>query len=312
MKDTKISWSHHTFNPWVGCQKKGPGCDNCYAESWAKRSGRVQWGPHAERSLTSKDIWDQPKKWDAEAARLGIRYRVFCASLADVFDNAVPPEWRARLFELIRRTPNLDWLLLTKRIGNANQMIQQAVADLDIGYSVPFAAWPWPNVWIGATVCNQEEARRDLPKLSRIEAVVRFVSYEPALGELDLFESVMTINGPRQLIEGLDWVIAGGESGPRARPMDVAWARLVREQCDRVGVAFHMKQLGSQPRGWCAARQHISREESATLDDDYCDFDEAHEGRCAGRCLQAADRNGRDDAEWPPELRVQMFPRVAQ
>ena len=119
--NTKIEWAHHTFNPWVGCTKVSPACDNCYAEGWAKRSGMVQWGPHAERRRTSEGNWRQPLKWNAEAERLGVRYRVFCSSLADVFDNAVPVQWRIELMKLICETRHLDWLLLTKRPQNVPQ-----------------------------------------------------------------------------------------------------------------------------------------------------------------------------------------------
>ena len=111
-ENTKIELAHHTFNPWYGCTKVGPGCDNCYAEAWAKRSGLVKWGFRQERRRTTAANWRKPLAWNAEAERLGIRYRVFCASLADVFDNSVPPEWRVELFRLIRETPHLDWLLL--------------------------------------------------------------------------------------------------------------------------------------------------------------------------------------------------------
>lgn len=123
-ENSKIEWTHHTFNPWVGCTKVSPACDHCYAEGWAKRSGMVQWGPHAERRRTSESNWRQPIKWNAEAERLGVRYRVFCSSLADVFDNAVPVQWRIGLMKLICETPHLDWLLLTKRIGNASAMLE--------------------------------------------------------------------------------------------------------------------------------------------------------------------------------------------
>ncbi len=185
-ENTKIEWADHTFNPWLGCAKVSPACDHCYAEGWAKRSGMVQWGPNADRRRTSEATWRQPIKWNAEAERLGIRYRVFCASLADVFDNEVPADWRVDLFDLIRKTPHLDWLLLTKRIGNARGMIEAYIAQADIGYSVPFAAWPWPNVWLGATICNQEEADRDIPKLLATPAAKRFLSMEPLLEPVDL------------------------------------------------------------------------------------------------------------------------------
>jgi protein gp37 len=178
MKDTKIEWCHHSFNPWIGCTKVSPACDNCYAEKSmpAKLQG-VTWGAGQPRKRTSEANWKQPIKWNAEAERLGVRYRVFCASLSDVFDNAVPGQWRADLFQLIEDTPHLDWLLLTKRIGNAESMINDACSDI-------MRSWrePWSNVWLGATICNQKEAYRDIPKLLAVPAVKRFLSMEPLLG----------------------------------------------------------------------------------------------------------------------------------
>lgn len=242
-ENSKIEWTHHTFNPWVGCTKVSPACDHCYAEGWAKRSGMVQWGAHAERRRTSESNWRQPLKWNAEAERLGIRYRVFCASLADVFDNAVPAQWRADLFRLIAETPNLDWLLLTKRIGNVASML----GDYQ---TVPLL----PNIWIGASIVNQDEADRDIPKLMRVRAVKRFLSMEPLLGAVDLNQWLDIIQyedgalwGRRNighLNDMLDWVIVGGESGPGARPMHPQWARSLREQCNAAGVPFLFKQWG--------------------------------------------------------------------
>lgn len=243
-EDTKIEWTNHTFNPWVGCAKVSPACDHCYAEGWAKRGGMVQWGAHAERRRTSESNWKLPLKWNREAQRLGVRYRVFCASLADVFDNAVPAEWRADLIDLIAETPHLDWLLLTKRIGNAHQMLIYA--------SNHASGWTaLPNVWIGATICNQAEADRDIPKLLAVPAAKRFLSMEPLLGPVDLVQAcaqsrwtdpdgVECVAMPRNL----DWVIVGGESGHSARPMHPAWVRSIRDQCNAAGVAFFFKQHG--------------------------------------------------------------------
>ncbi len=250
-ENTKIEWAHHTFNPWYGCQKVGPGCDHCYAEGWAKRSGLVQWGPAAERRRSSAANWRKPLAWNAEAKRLGIRYRVFCASLADVFDNNVPHEWRGDLFRLIRSTPNLDWLLLTKRIGNAHEMTVDAVAQVNMtGSHINY--WdddPWQNVWIGATIVNQEEANRDIPKLLRVPARVRFLSMEPLLGPVDLEDVPVGMLGPlrpaaQTELPRIDWVVAGGESGPHARPSHPDWFRILRDQCNAAEVPFFFKQMG--------------------------------------------------------------------
>lgn len=252
--NTKIEWADHTFNPWTGCQAISPGCANCYAESWAKRAGR----DFAQRRRTTDDNWRQPRKWNTLCEHQGIRQRVFCASLADVFDNDVDPEWRQALFELIKQTPNLDWLILTKRIGNAAAMIADAIKYLDIGYDPEYTIWPWPNVWLGATVVNQEEADRDIPKLLATPAALRFVSIEPMLGPI----SFTPIGArPRTAVhlnwlDQIDWVIAGGESGPRARPAHPDWFCSLRDQCAQMNVPFLFKQWGqwapeaSMPWSW--------------------------------------------------------------
>lgn len=244
--NTKIEWADHTFNPWIGCTKVGPGCDHCYAEAdFDKRRHVVTWGAGQPRKRTAPSTWAQPGRWNAKAERLGIRYRVFCASLADVFDNEVPQEWRNDLFRLISETPHLDWLLLTKRIGNANLMIGDALLQEPRLRTVPYAGWnwPWPNVWLGATIVNQEEADRDIPKLLAVPAAKRFLSMEPLLGPVDL-ERPRPRPGPDMDQGGIDWIIVGGESGPNARPMHPDWARSLRDQCQAAGVPFMFKQWG--------------------------------------------------------------------
>nr|WP_202397998.1 phage Gp37/Gp68 family protein [Burkholderia pseudomallei] len=248
-ENSKIEWCDHTFNPWEGCQKVGPGCDHCYAEARNARFGggsAVNWGAGAPRRRTSVANWRRPLAWNAAHERFfaaqGRRQRVFCASLADVFDNAIDPAWRRDLFDLIVDTPNLDWLLLTKRIGNVQQMVQAAtLCDL-----LP------SNVWLGATIVNQEEAERDIPKLLAVPARVRFLSMEPLLGPVDLVSSGALwsdmngniVDAPSRGLRGVDWVIAGGESGHGARPMHPDWARSLRDQCAAADVPFLFKQWG--------------------------------------------------------------------
>lgn len=245
--NSKIEWTDHTFNPWIGCTAISPACDHCYAEArMDTRLHVVKWGAGEPRKRTSEKNWREPLKWNAEAAENGVRYRVFCASLADVFDNDVPTQWRIDLIALILATPDLDWLLLTKRIGNAAQMLEtafRAVHHQREGWAdnVP------RNVWIGATICNQEEAVRDIPKLLKVPAAKRFLSMEPLLGPVS-FEGVW-VDHPnpamhQNMLEVLDWVIVGGESGHGARPMHPDWVRLLRDQCNHAGVAFHFKQWG--------------------------------------------------------------------
>lgn len=264
-ENTAIEWADHTFNPWVGCTKVSPGCDHCYAESWAKRAGKaagVEWG--GERRRTSEANWRKPLQWNKlseQWVHRGQRARVFCASLADVFDNQVPVEWRADLLHLILTTPHLDWLLLTKRIGNASALIEEALCHL-----MEQVTWPFPNVWLGATVVNQAEADRDIPKLLQVPARVRFLSIEPMLGPINLLATGDTLcrcdgclsmakQHPESAgLQRIDWVICGGESGPGARPMHPDWAMALRNQCAAAGVPFLFKQWGEWcprgPEGW--------------------------------------------------------------
>nr|WP_241022473.1 phage Gp37/Gp68 family protein [Burkholderia sp. Se-20373] len=279
---TSIEWCDSTWNPWEGCQKVGPGCDHCYAETRNARFAggmAVNWGPGAPRRRTSPANWRKPLAWNAAHAEFfaahGRRQRVFCASLADVFDNEVDLLWRRDLFRLIADTPNLDWLLLTKRIGNVPMMLRHIGVE-----RLP------DNVWLGATIVNQEEADRDIPKLFAVPARVRFLSMEPLLGPVDLRlpTRIWTnsaggrncdhcCNGdrcddpthcergrPDWLVrcpycrgtgrgKPIDWVIVGGESGPGARPMHPDWARSLRDQCSVAGVAFHFKQHGEWAPG---------------------------------------------------------------
>ncbi|WP_038769979.1 phage Gp37/Gp68 family protein [Burkholderia pseudomallei] len=248
-ENSKIEWCDHTFNAWIGCTKISPGCDHCYAErERASTALRVVWGAGNPRHRTAASTWNNPKRWNARHgeffAKHDRRQRVFCASLSDVFDNAVPPAWRMDLFRLIGDTQNLDWLLLTKRIGNTAAMLCEIGLD-----RLP------DNVWLGATIVNQEEAGRDIPKLLAVPARVRFLSMEPLLGPVDLVSSGALwsdmngniVDAPSRGLRGIDWVIAGGESGPGARPMHPDWTRSLRDQCAAASVPFLFKQWGE----WC-------------------------------------------------------------
>lgn len=219
-ENSKISWTHHTFNPWVGCEKVSPACDRCYAERWAIRGGHHElW--QGRRRRTTENYWRGPLQWNARARKEGRRERVFCASLADVWDNQVPREWREDLFELIRATPWLDWLLLSKRIGNAVTML-------------PADASRWQNVWLGATVANAKEFARDVPKLKALPAPIRFLSMEPLLGPMGKID-----------LDGIHWVIVGGENAPHPRALNVNWAIEIRDQCLTQSVPFLFKQGSS-------------------------------------------------------------------
>lgn len=270
---TKISWTDHTFNPWTGCTKVSPGCANCYAEGWAKRSGIVQWGKGKSRRRTSASNWNMPIKWNREAGEniedalhdFGAdqyvappRPRVFCASLADWLDDEVPIEWLVDLLELIHATPHLDWLLLTKRPENWYDRIIRAMIDSRMAKLIEFPIWlyewksgtPPANVWIGTTVEDQKRADDRIPELLSIPARVRFLSCEPLLEPVHFSNSFGKLSsreipdGPNRGWLGLHWVIVGGESGPGFRQFNPDWARSLRDQCRAAGVAFHMKQMG--------------------------------------------------------------------
>jgi protein gp37 len=226
-KNSTIEWTHHTFNPWWGCHRVSPACDNCYAESWARRWGQDLWGVRGARRFFGDNHWRDPLRWNAEATAEGRRARVFCASMADVFEwRADLNEQRTRLWQLIDQTPSLDWLLLTKRPQHIRRM----------------TPWnnDWPdNIWVGTTVENQRLAELRLPELLKVPARVRFLSCEPLLGPLNL-QSWFSRRG----YHPIDWIIAGGESGSYSRPMHPDWASGLLEQCKEAEVPFHFKQWG--------------------------------------------------------------------
>lgn len=252
MENSNISWTDDTFNPWIGCTKISDGCKYCYAETLMdKRYGKVKWGPQGIRKRTSDDYWRKPLAWNHKAEREGVRRRVFCASLADVFEDRPEVfEWRADLFGLIDATPNLDWLLLTKRPENIKRLWPLGWYD---------EQFTWPNIWIGTSIENQEMANKRIPELLRIPAAVRFLSVEPLLEPVDLSGFTMdTIwidqefadNDPhfQRIIDEdgwpIHWVIVGGESGPGARSMQPEWVRSIRDQCVAADVPFFFKQWG--------------------------------------------------------------------
>lgn len=220
-KASKIEWTHHTFNPWWGCTKVSAACKYCYAETFSKRVGHQVWGKKAQRRFFSNAHWDEPIKWNALAEQRNERHRVFCASMADVFEPRKELDIsRQRLWQLIEKTPSLDWLLLTKRPGS-------------IGDMVPWQKiWP-DNVWLGTTVESDKWLCR-VERLIRYPAKIRFLSCEPLLTAVDL----------TAYINQIDWVIAGGESGQRARQTQPQWVRALRDQCQDANVAFHFKQWG--------------------------------------------------------------------
>ena len=282
---TTISWTDRSFAPWFGCTKVGPACDGCYAEHLtATRFGKARWGPHAERVRSADSTWKQPLAWNRKAEREGTRPFVFCSHLSDVFDNQVPVEWRRDLFDLIRATPHLTWLLLTKRPQNIVKLAYDAMSCPGPSpVDAEFVRMAWPrNAAIGCTVVTQAEADRDVPHLLRAKEALQpafaFVSMEPLLGAVNLRKLEVkapkggeddawamdalegrlapiirlgpgnwVLDGGGRRFGGLDWVITGGETDQgahKARPSHPGWFRSLRDQCAAAGVAYHHKQNG--------------------------------------------------------------------
>jgi protein gp37 len=240
--ETKIEWADHTWNPWIGCTPVSAACDNCYAAAMAHRRGWAQFVAGAPRHRTSKDYWRQPLRWNHKAAANGARESVF-PSLCDPFDAEVSNHWRDDLFEKVEQTPSLDWLILTKRPKVAR------------GYFSPNSGRKVPaNVRLGTTAENQAMADLRLPQLLAIDAPAFFVSVEPMLGPVDLRHVAQDDDGYINALSSstgpnLAWVIAGGESGPRARPSHPDWFRALRDQCVAAGVPFFFKQWGEWAPG---------------------------------------------------------------
>lgn len=230
-ENTKIEWADHTFNPWWGCTKISPACDNCYAEALDKRTGGTHWETGTPRRRTGTSNWAKPMKWNRDAEKAGKPAFVFCASMADVFDNQVPKQWRVDLWALMEETPHLIWLVLTKRPQN--------IAKMKPGWRSDFPR----NVWLGTTVENQEVAERNIPHLLKARCSKRFLSCEPLLGPIDLRKIAIDIDDGTAFWS-VDWVIAGGESGHNARTSHPDWYRSLRDQCARACVDFFFKQWG--------------------------------------------------------------------
>jgi protein gp37 len=303
---TKIQWCDHTFNPVVGCEPISPGCKFCYAKALVERFGK----DFSNRVRTGETNWKQPVKWNriyteevakCEALRVSHlrprRPRVFCASLSDWLDKEWPIEVLADLLKLIHDTPNLDWLLLTKRPENWRERILSAIkyswerenANLIREKNFTGKNWvltldkwlggePPRNVWIGTTIEHRDYLEPRGKALLDIPARVHFISHEPAVSMVD-FRPYL---GP----DKVNWLITGGESHPdknKARPYYTTWARKIIRQCREAGVWPFVKQMGS-----------------------YClDLD-------TNKRLELADKKGGDMAEWPEDLRVREFPKLKE
>ena len=257
-ESTAIGWTDHTFNPWWGCARVSPGCEHCYAEAFAKRTGHAVWGKSSDRRFFGDKHWAEPLKWNAAAEQAGRPALVFCASMADVFeDRRDLDETRARLFELIPETPWLIWQLLTKRPEHVLDLVPdrwKRSTEIPPGIVTQVATvhhpsrWP-SNCWIGTTVEDQRRAGERIPLLIDVPAPVRFLSCEPLLGRVDLSGPgipLVWLGGDPRFDAALHWVIAGGESGPGHRPLDLDHARALRDQCRTAGVPFFFKQVGGR------------------------------------------------------------------
>lgn len=293
--DTEIAWTDDTFNPWWGCVRVSPGCEHCYAETFAKRVGHSTtgtklpiWGVDASRRAMSDKHWGLPFRWNREAIAAGKRRRVFCASMADVFEvlpdrnvegRRVQDDARKRLWFVIETTPALDWLLLTKRPENVARLAPWSAERND---------WP-ANVWLGTTAEDQAHYDRRWPFVAKSGARTTFISHEPALGPLVLrcHGCGGTVGDHLAPDQGgcsgwfPDWVITGGESGGGARPYDLAWTFDLVEQCKRARIACFVKQIGAEPRS-----------HGAELID------------------SVKDRKGGNPLEWPEGIRVREWPRA--
>lgn len=240
--DTKIEWARHTMNFWYGCTALSPACDHCYAKTLVE--GRM--GKDFEvRQRTGTTNWQMPYRWDRAAAKAGERHGVFTLSLGDFWDNQVPIEWLVDALDVIRCTPNLDWLILTKRPQRIMQALAAALREVNVRQrGEAFFQWlkdwiaglPPANVWLGTTAEDRSHYRQRWHHLAEIPAVLRFLSAEPLLGDLGDLD-LGRVGAP-------DWVIAGGESGPGARPSHPQWYRDLRDQCAAAGAAFLFKQWG--------------------------------------------------------------------
>jgi protein gp37 len=284
-KRTKIAWTESSWSPWWGCTPVSAGCEHCYAASFARRIGHDCFGANKPRRMMSEAHWREPLRWDAKAAMEG-RIQTNFPSMCDPFEDL--PELRAplaRLWSLFPQTPHTRWLLLTKRPENADKLAQRAAtAILNDEFPPPCPIWP-DNVWLGVTGEDQPNLDRRLANALAVPASYRFLSLEPLLGEIRLPSFPMTAGGIR-------WVIAGGESGPHARPCNVSWLRSIRDQCKASGVAFFCKQLGDDCR-WDGIHGEYWPDGTITEDTLQGDFR-----------VHLRTRAGANPTEWPEDLRV--------
>ena len=247
-----IGWTSSTVNFWWGCTPVGPGCEHCYAEAWDRRTGGAHFGLGVARrkikgaTALMHRLDKGAADWSADyelgllSPECGPRRRVFVQSMSDLFDREVPLDWFREAWETIEACDRVDVQIVTKRVSAVERRLA----------AIGRTTWP-KHVGLIITVCNQAEAARDVPRLLALKAKLGIpwvgLSIEPMLGPIGL----------TPWLDRIDWVICGGESGPRARPMHPDWARSLRDQCAAAGVAFFFKQWGEfEPIGpvWIEGR----------------------------------------------------------
>jgi protein gp37 len=294
---TGIEWTDATWNPVHGCSKVSPGCANCYAETLSLRRGftRHPWtGLHKDLNVSlHPERLDQPLRWRRPR-------RVFVNSMSDLFHEQIPDEFIDRVWAVMALAGTHTFQVLTKRPDRMRAYLAERsrsskwieAAAETFGYTLRWQGlslcpWPLPHVWLGVSVEDQRRADERIPLLLQTPAAVRFISAEPLLGPVDLgflepCDHVRRTHAEIGCWKALDWIIVGGESGPGARPMDLAWARSLVAQAKAAGVATFVKQLGS-----------VVRDEHGTWSPPY----------------GARDRKRGDPDEWPDDLRVREMPR---
>lgn len=255
MADTAIEWATKVWNPTTGCDRVTPGCDHCYALTMAKRlkgMGSTKYQTDGD-PRTSGPGFGLAIHEDTLGIPLGWRkpQRIFVNSMSDLFHADVPDEFIARVWAVMASAPRHTFQVLTKRHGRMRSLLSSEEFRLAVQRRIPHAGaspyvaaywktWPLPNVWLGVSVEDQKRADLRIPALLDTPAAVRWLSCEPLLGPVDV------INGLGDgWLTGIDWIVAGGESGPGSRPMHPDWARSLRDQCQVAGVPFLFKQWGS-------------------------------------------------------------------
>lgn len=328
--NSKIEWTDCTWNPTTGCTPVSPGCLNCYAATFSHRGLS-----ESHRGLTvlrdGRAVFSGTVKLHEERLAEPLKWkkprRVFVDSMSDLFHEKVPFDFVDRVFAVMALCPQHTFQVLTKRPERMAEyasdpgrltMVAQIAARDGFGEASMGFRWPLPNVWLGTSIENQQTADERIPHLLKVPAAVLFLSYEPALGPVDLekagaiFPGVCGCTeeagrkpckkcGDTEAVSAIDLVICGGESGHGARPFNLQWARDLRDQCKAAGVPYFQKQLGSDAYTdhACTCGHNVDGHWKGPSACSMCD----------GR-LRLKNHKGGDPSEWPDDLRVREFPEV--